>query len=48
MSRPLTIIGIIIAVLAGIFQIASLIPALIPLLMCLAIILIGIGSVTGQ
>jgi hypothetical protein len=47
-ERPLTFIGIIVAVLAGVFQLASLIPNLIPFLVIASIILIGLGVVTGR
>jgi len=41
-------IGLILAVLAGIFHYATLIPNLIIVLTLLSIICIGIGSLTGK
>jgi len=39
---------VIVAVLAGVFSIAAIIPNLVPLLICLAIVLVGVGVLTGQ
>jgi hypothetical protein len=40
--------GILLAVLAIVFQLASIIPGSVLLILCAAVILIGVGSITGQ
>ena len=48
MQRHLTLLGVILAVLAIVFQLASIIPGSVLLILCVAVILVGVGSLTGQ
>lgn len=48
MNRYITLLGIVLAVLAAVFQLVSLLPSAVLFLVIAAIILIGIGSITGQ
>ena len=48
MNRYLTILGIVLAVLALVFQLASIATAGIEYLQDAAIIAIGVGVITGQ
>jgi len=46
-NRYLTLLGIILAVLALVFQLASIIPGSVLLILAAAVILIGVGNLTG-
>lgn len=47
MNRYLTLLGIILAVLAVVFVLANLIPGSVILLLAAAVVLVGVGSLTG-
>ena len=48
MDRPVTLIGIVLAILVLIFQLASILSAFVPILLVVAVILIGVGVVIGR
>lgn len=48
MTRYITLLGIILAVLALIFQLAGILASSVLLIAIAAIIVIGIGVITGQ
>lgn len=48
MERIFTLIGIILAVLVIVFQLATILVAYIPIVLGIAIILIGMGVITGR
>jgi hypothetical protein len=48
MDRIVTILGIILAVLAAVFSLASLVTAFVPLMLAAAVVLVGVGVVTGR
>lgn len=48
MNRVITLIGIILAVLAAVFSLANIITGSLVLILAAAIILIGVGVVTGM
>jgi phosphatidylserine synthase len=48
MNRYVTLLGVILAVLALIFQLASILSSAVLLILIAAVIIIGIGSITGM
>ena len=48
MNRYITLLGIVLAVLAVVFSLANIITGSIVLLLAAAVVLVGIGSITGQ
>jgi phosphatidylserine synthase len=48
MNRYLTMLGIVLAVLAAVFQLANILTSAIILILIAAVILIGVGVITGQ
>jgi hypothetical protein len=48
MNRYITLLGVILAVLALIFQLAGILASSVVLILCAAVIIIGIGSMTGM
>jgi phosphatidylserine synthase len=48
MTRYITLLGVILAVLALIFHLASILTSAVLLIVIAAVIVIGIGVITGQ
>jgi hypothetical protein len=48
MTRYITLLGVILAVLALIFQLAGILASSVLLILAAAVIVIGIGSITGM
>lgn len=48
MTRYITLLGVILAVLALIFQLAGILSSAIVLILIAAVIVIGVGVITGQ
>jgi hypothetical protein len=48
LTRYITLLGVILAVLALIFQLAGILASSVLLILCAAVIIIGIGVITGQ
>jgi len=47
MARYLTLLGVVLAILALIFQLGSFMASAVIFLLCAAVVLIGIGVITG-
>jgi hypothetical protein len=41
-------LGVVLALLAAVFSLASIVPGSVLIILCAAVILIGVGSITGQ
>jgi hypothetical protein len=48
MTRYISLLGVILAVLALIFQLAGILGSAIVLILCAAVIVVGIGVITGM